>query len=98
MTEQPIYTPPSPPARERGLLDLIKLEWEIIDKLREEAQKAKFEKHKAQFYLAISSHARTLSVLLREAGIKTEDTKDLAVLLKEISKKAKKFWKRRSRP
>ena len=64
------------------------MEWDIIDELRDEAKKAKHEKHRAQYYLALSSHARTLSALIRDAGVITEDAQDLAVLLKDIAKKA----------
>jgi len=99
--DEPIYSPPASRAEERGIMDLIKIEWEIIDDLQKKAKECVYDKHRAQYYIALSSHARTLSQLIRAAGVKTKDTQDLALLLKDVTKKVRKFvmgsgrWKRR---
>jgi len=89
--DEPIYSPPTPHAKERGIVDLIQLEWEIIDELQKKARECVYDKHKTQYYLALSSHARTLSKLIRESGVKTRDTQDLAILLQDVRKRVKKF-------
>ena len=88
--DEPIYSPPASHAKERGITDLINLEWEFIDELHKKAKECVYDKHRTQYYLSLSSHARTLSQLIRAAGVKTKDTQDLALLLKTI-KKARKF-------
>lgn len=91
-------TPPPPGGIERGIKELIQIEWSIMDELQKKAKECAEERHRAQHYLALSSHARTLAWLIQAAGIKTGDAQDLAVMLKEIAKKAKKFWKEPSKP
>lgn len=71
---------------------LIVLEWKIIDKLWELAKDAEYDKHRGVYYQNLSSHARTLALLLKLTGA-TEQTEDLAKLLAQIAKKTKKFVK-----
>lgn len=72
---------------------LIILEWNIIDKLWELAEKAQFDKHRAVYYQNLASHAKTLAMLLKLTGASTQQTEDLAKLLEQIAKKTKKFVK-----
>ncbi len=80
-------------SEKRGIKELIKIEWRIIDKLLELAEKATYEKHRSLYYQSLASHIRTLSNLLKTHG-KSEEIEDLAKLLQEIRKKAKRLAKR----
>lgn len=73
-----------------GLQELVAIEWELIEKLRALADSASEDKHRVQYYLSLSSHARTLAFLIGQCG-GGESGEDLAKLLQQISKKAKKF-------
>jgi len=73
-----------------GLPELVRLEWELIEKLRKLADEAPDDKHRVQYYLSLSSHSRTLAYLIGQCG-GGEAGEDLAKLLQRISKKAKKF-------
>jgi len=88
----------SPPINKGGQHDaksdvakLIALEWKIINKLWRLAQKSEYDKHRGIYYQNLASHARTLAMLLKLTGGSAEKTEDLAKLLQQISKKAKKF-------
>ena len=83
-----IYPPSKCSDKSPSLETLIELEWLIIQRLWEEAQQAKYEKHKAQLFNALSGHIRNLAKLLKMAG-KTKEQKDLAKLLEELAKDMK---------
>ena len=70
---------------------LIALEWNVIRRLWELAQKAEYDKHRGVYYQNLASHARTLALLLRVAGVSEDQGGDLARLLQRMEKKAKKF-------
>ncbi|MFQ6094852.1 MAG: hypothetical protein ACE5NN_01795 [Candidatus Bathyarchaeia archaeon] len=89
---EPIYSPPSRPSDSTGLQVLINVEWEIIEKLKKAADEAKYEKHRAQLYLALSSHVKALAQILKMSGAEAgDDGGDLAKLLGEIAKKARRI-------
>jgi len=77
-------------AKKRGVKELIEIEWKIIDKLLDLAEKASYEKHRSLYYQSLASHVRTLSNLLKMHGQSVE-AEDLAKLLQEIRKKAKRL-------
>jgi len=84
--------PPVPPeGGGRGIEDLIKIEWEIMEDLRDLALKAKDERLKALHYQNLSSHARTLAYLIGQCGGGIKEGQDLAKLLARINRKARKF-------
>lgn len=87
-------TPPINRGQRRAKSDiekLIALEWNVIRKLWKLAQKAEYDKHRGVYYQNLASHARTLALLLRVAGVSEDQSGDLARLLQRIEKKAKKF-------
>jgi len=87
----PIYSPPPPISENRSLKQLITLEWAVIDRLWNLAQGSNlWDKHRVQCFNALASHARTLSKLLKLAGVKTEEKEDLAKILANIAKKARR--------
>jgi len=64
--DEPIYSP-HPHAKERGIIDLIQLEWEIIDELQKKAKECVYDKHEARYLLTFehleSGHDSQLFVL-----------------------------------
>ena len=88
----PIYSPPSRPSETIDLQVLINVEWEIIEKLKQAAEESEYEKHRAQLYLALSSHVKALAQILKMTRSETrEESPDLAKLLEEIAKRARRI-------
>jgi len=86
-----IYSPPLPTSETKGLKQLIALEWAVIDRLWNLEQGSNlWNKHRVQCFNALASHARTLSKLLKLAGVTTEEKEDLAKLLAKIAKKVRR--------
>jgi hypothetical protein len=77
----------------RTAKELIETEWQIIDKLQNLAQNAKYDKQKAFYYQTLASHIRTLSMLLK-LHAQPDQTQDLAILLSQIQTQAKTLAKR----
>jgi len=73
--------------------DLIEIEWKVVDKLFSMAEDKRHESQHAFYYQTLASHVRILSVLLNLHG-NPDDTQDLAKLLSEIRKRAKRIAKR----
>jgi len=90
---QPIYRGDRAHSKSRGVKDLIKIEWAIIDKLLALTENASYEKHRSLYYQTLASHIRTLSKLLKMHGQSVE-SEDLAKLLAEIRKEAKRIARR----
>jgi len=80
----------TPPGR-GGLEKLILLEWELIGRLKELAYATEDERARVQYYLNLSSHARTLAYLIGQCGGGGKEGQDLADLLMQISREARKF-------
>lgn len=96
MTEpevQSIYKGGLDKAENRTPKDLIQTEWKIIDKLLTLANNTRYDKQRAFYYQTLSSHIRTLSMLLKLHG-QPDQTQDLAKLLSEIRNKAKTLVRR----
>ena len=79
--------------KERSAKDLIEAEWKIIDKLQALANKTESDKAKGFYYQTLAGHVRTLAMLLKLTE-QPEQNFDLAKLLSEINKEAKKLAKR----
>jgi hypothetical protein len=77
----------------RTAKELIQTEWQIIDKLQNLAQNAKYDKQRAFYYQTLASHIRTLSMLLK-LHAQPDQTQDLAILLSQIQTQAKTLAKR----
>ncbi|MBX5328601.1 MAG: hypothetical protein QHH18_07515 [Candidatus Bathyarchaeota archaeon] len=77
----------------RTAKELIQTEWQIIDKLQNLAQNAKYDKQKAFYYQTLASHIRTLSTLLK-LHTQPNQTQDLATLLSQIQTQANTLAKR----
>jgi len=76
----------------KSLQDLLKLESEIIDKLWALCQIDEMaDKERVQYFNALASHAKTFAKLLKMAGVKGDESQDLAKLLQKIAKKAHKI-------
>lgn len=74
-----------------GLPELVAIEWELIERLKQLAYSTQDEKARVQYFLSLSSHARTLAYLLGQCGAGADEKEDLAKLLAEISKKARRI-------
>jgi chemotaxis protein histidine kinase CheA len=77
----------------RDAKQLIEIEWKLIDKLIQMAENTHSENKRAFYYQTLAAHVRTLSMLLKLHGTKT-DTEDLAQLLSQIQTNAKTLAKR----
>ena len=87
-----IYTP-SPEGEEDKrptIAKLIEIEWTLIKEMLKAALNAQYDKHRIQYFNALSSHARTLAWLLQQAPASREDKEDLARIIQEIRKGARK--------
>lgn len=78
------------PPRGGGVKELVEIEWEVIEKLRKLAEEAEEEKYRVQYYLNLSSHARTLAYLINQSG-GVDNAQDLAKLLRQIGKQARRL-------
>lgn len=78
------------PPRGGGVEALVRIEWEVIEKLRKLAEEAEEEKYRVQYYLNLSSHARTLAYLINQSG-GVDSAQDLARLLRQIGKQARRL-------
>lgn len=77
----------------RSARDLIEIEWKVIEKLIHIAEIAKNDNKRAFYYQTLTGHIRTLSALLKLFG-QPDQSQDLAQLLSEINKQAKRIAKR----
>lgn len=77
-----------------SLEKLIALEWKIIDELWALAQEARYDKQRSFYYQTLASHTNTLARLLKIAGVKTDESQDLAKLLQKITKKVRRMARR----
>jgi len=73
--------------------DLIELEWQIINRLKSLTESTRNEKQRGFYYQTLASHIRTLSNLIKNHG-EPKETQDLAKLLEEIQKRAKRLLRR----
>jgi hypothetical protein len=77
----------------RTAKELIELEWKVIDKLIHMAEIAKTDNKRAFYYQTLTGHIRTLAMLLKLHG-QPDQSQDLAKLLSDINKQAKRLAKR----
>ena len=77
----------------RTAKELIEIEWKVIDKLIRIAEISKNDNKRAFYYQTLTGHIRTLSALLKLFG-QPDQSQDLAKLLSEINKQAKRIAKR----
>jgi hypothetical protein len=77
----------------RTATELIEIEWAVVDKLIHIAEITKNDNKRAFYYQTLTGHIRTLSALLKLFG-QPDQSQDLAKLLSEINKQAKRIAKR----
>jgi hypothetical protein len=92
------------PKQKRGLAELIKIEWEEIDRLinliksRKSAKGAALgAKERFRYSMALAAHVHRLDKLLWKAGVGKLDEESLAKLLEKVPKKYKDMVLRRVR-
>jgi|GEM_PF-2309796 hypothetical protein len=76
-----------------SIKELIDKERKIIEELHQIAKKTNSEKTKGFYYQTLAGHIRTLAILLKLIE-EPEHDQDLAKLLSEITREAKKAAKR----
>jgi len=87
-----IYTP-SPEGEEDkrpSIAKLIEIEWTLIKEMLKAALNARYDKHRIQYFNALSSHTRTLAWLLQQSPASREDKEDLARVIQRIREGARK--------
>jgi len=81
----------SSPLGRGDLEQLIELEWKLIEQLKVLAETTEDERARVQYYLNLSSHARTLAYLIGQCGGGVKEGQDLAKLLSRINAKARRL-------
>jgi hypothetical protein len=84
--------PTNSATRGKSLQDLMLLESEIIDKLWAVCQvEGMADRERVQYFNVLSSHAKTLAKLLKLAGVKGDESQDLAKMLQQIATQARRI-------
>ena len=84
--------PTNSAGRGKSLQDLMILESEIIDRLWALCQvEGMTDRERVQYFNVLASHAKTLAKLLKLAGVKGDETQDLAKMLQKIAMKARRI-------